>query len=176
MKTYQIGKRTRYSFGKVDEIVDVPDLVSIQHASFKELLDSGILKILKKFSPITSAKTEGRKEKGFRLDFVNFRVGEPLHSVEECKQRLLTYVAPFYATVRVTDVSTDEMREEEVTLGNYPVMTENQTFVINGVERVVVSQLVRSPGVYLSKNLRKLSVQNLFILHIFCLFVVFGLK
>jgi len=62
--------------------------------------------------------------------------------------RLLTYVAPFYATVRVTDVSTDEMREEEVTLGNYPVMTENQTFVINGVERVVVSQLVRSPGVY----------------------------
>ncbi|HPV63650.1 MAG TPA: DNA-directed RNA polymerase subunit beta, partial [Fervidobacterium sp.] len=91
---------------------------------------------------------EGRKEKGFRLDFVNFRVGEPLHSVEECKQRLLTYVAPFYATVRVTDVSTDEMREEEVTLGNYPVMTENQTFVINGVERVVVSQLVRSPGVY----------------------------
>ncbi|HOK33705.1 MAG TPA: DNA-directed RNA polymerase subunit beta [Fervidobacterium sp.] len=148
MKTYQIGKRTRYSFGKVDEIVDVPDLVSIQHASFKELLDSGILKILKKFSPITSAKTEGRKEKGFRLDFVNFRVGEPLHSVEECKQRLLTYVAPFYATVRVTDVSTDEMREEEVTLGNYPVMTENQTFVINGVERVVVSQLVRSPGVY----------------------------
>jgi len=148
LKTYQVGKRTRYFFGKVDEIIEVPDLVEIQHKSFKELLDSGILRILKKFSPITSVKTEGRRDKGFSLDFVNFRVGEPLHSVEECKQRLLTYVAPFYATVRVTDLSTGEMREEEVSLGNYPIMTENQTFVINGVERVVVSQLVRSPGVY----------------------------
>lgn len=156
MKTYQIGKRTRYSFGKVDEIVEVPDLVSIQHASFKELLDSGILRILKKFSPIASAKTEGRREKGFTLEFVNFRVGAPLHSVEECKQRLLTYVAPFYATIRITDVSTGEMREEEVTLGNYPVMTENQTFVINGVERVVVSQLVRVLVYISSRNQRKL--------------------
>ncbi|MEN3043306.1 MAG: DNA-directed RNA polymerase subunit beta, partial [Fervidobacterium sp.] len=148
MKTYQIGKRTRHFFGKVKEIVEVPDLVEIQRKSFQELLENGILRILKKFSPITSAKVEGRRDKGFSLEFVNFRVGEPLHSVEECKQRLLTYVAPFYATVRVTDISTGEMREEEVSLGNYPVMTENQTFVINGVERVVVSQLVRSPGVY----------------------------
>ncbi|MGC8955819.1 MAG: DNA-directed RNA polymerase subunit beta [Fervidobacterium sp.] len=148
MKTYQVGKRTRYSFGKVDEIVEVPDLVEIQRKSFEELLSSGILRILKKFSPITSTKVEGRRDKGFNLEFVNFRVGQPLHSVEECKQRLLTYVAPFYATVRVTDISTGEMREEEVSLGNYPIMTENQTFVINGVERVVVSQLVRSPGVY----------------------------
>ncbi|MFN6992058.1 MAG: DNA-directed RNA polymerase subunit beta, partial [Fervidobacterium sp.] len=166
MKTYQVGKRTRHLFGKVNELVQVPDLVEIQHKSFDELLNSGILRILKKFSPIMSVKTEGRRDKGFKLEFVNFRVGEPLHSVEECKQRLLSYAAPFYATVRVTDVSTGEMREEEVSLGNYPVMTENQTFVINGVERVVVSQLVRSPGVYfVEEQTKNIEAKPIYLAH-----------
>jgi len=166
MKTYQIGNRTRFSFGRVSEILNVPDLVQIQRDSFSELVNSGLLKILKKFCPITSVKGEGRKDKGFSLEFVGFRVGAPLNSVEECKQRLLTYVAPFYATVRVTDLSTGEMREEEVSLGNYPVMTENQTFVINGVERVVVSQLVRSPGVYfVEEPTRNVGAKPIYVAH-----------
>lgn len=166
MKPLQVGKRTRYSFGKVREIIDVPDLVEIQRDSFAEMIRDGLLRILRKFSPITTAKGEVRREKGFSLEFVGFRVGNPINSVEECKQRLQTYVAPFYATVRVTDLSTGEMREEEVSLGNYPIMTNNQTFVINGVERVVVSQLVRSPGVYfVEEPTRNVGAKPIYVAH-----------
>ncbi len=148
MKAIQSGKRVRYSFGRVKEIIDVPNLIELQSKSFKEFLDNGVLRILKKFSPITSVKGEGKKDKGFALEFVNVRVGQPPNNIEECKSKLLTYVAPIYSTVRITDLATGEIREEEVSLGEFPIMTDNQTFVINGVERTVVSQLVRSPGIY----------------------------
>ncbi|QTA38315.1 DNA-directed RNA polymerase subunit beta [Thermosipho ferrireducens] len=148
MKELKAGKRTRLSFGRVHEPIPVPNLVEIQTRSYSEFLEKGILQVLKKFSPITSSKTDTRKEKGFSLEFVSVRVGEPQNTVQECKERLLTYTVPVYTTVRITDNSTNEMLEEEAFLGYIPYMTSKATFIINGAERVVVNQLVRSPGVY----------------------------
>jgi len=116
------------------------------------------MEILQKFSPISSQPHKGdlkKGEKGLLLEFVSTKIGEPNASVEECKQKGLTYTVPVYAVVRITDVNTGEMREDEAFLGSIPYMTENGTFIINGAERVVVSQLVRAPGVYFVDEIPK---------------------
>ncbi len=158
MRTVLYGKRERLTFGRTVDALKVPNLIAIQIESYKEFLQDGLMEILKKLSPITSQPHKGdlrKGEKGFVLEFVSTRIGEPNASIEECKQKGLTYQVPVYATVRITDINTGEMREEEAFLGSIPYMTENGTFVINGAERVVVNQLVRAPGVYFVDEIPK---------------------
>ncbi|HQQ57166.1 MAG TPA: DNA-directed RNA polymerase subunit beta, partial [Mesotoga sp.] len=114
-------------------------------------IDEGLLSVLKKYSPIKSQiqRSDLKKgEKGFSLDFVETRIGEAKHSIQECKDKGLTYSVPLYVTVRITDLYTGEIKEEEAFFGYLPYMTDNASFIINGAERVIVNQLVRSPGVY----------------------------
>jgi DNA-directed RNA polymerase subunit beta len=158
MRTALYGKRERLTFGRAVDALKVPNLIAIQIESYREFLEKGLMEILKKFSPITSQPHKGdlrKGEKGFILEFVSTRIGEPNATIEECKQKGLTYQVPIYATVRITDVNSGEMREEEAFLGSIPYMTENGTFVINGAERVVVNQLVRAPGVYFVDEIPK---------------------
>ncbi|KAF2957512.1 DNA-directed RNA polymerase subunit beta [Thermotoga sp. Ku-13t] len=158
MRTVVYGKRERLTFGRTVDALRVPNLIAIQLESYREFLEKGLMEILKKFSPIVSQPHKGdlrKGEKGFILEFVSTRVGEPNATIEECKQKGLTYQVPIYATVRIVDVNTGEMREEEAFLGSIPYMTENGTFIINGAERVVVNQLVRAPGVYFVDEIPK---------------------
>ncbi len=143
------GKRERLSFGKIREPLPVPDLVSIQKDSYKHFLEEGLLNVLKKFSPIQTQTSKDKKsDKGFMLEFISTRTEEPQLDPLECKMKGLTYTIPVYVTARVTDLRTGEMKEEEAFLGYIPYMTDRGTFVINGAERVVVSQIVVSPGLY----------------------------
>ncbi len=169
MRIVRYGRRERLSFGRIQEVVPVPDLISVQKDSYKDFLENGLLRILKKFSPITSQPHRGdlrRGEKGFVLEFVAARVGHPDKSPEECREKGITYSVPVYAVVRITDTNTGEMREEEAFLGSIPYMTENGTFIVNGAERVVVSQLVRAPGVYFVTEVSKTQTpEPLYIAH-----------
>ncbi len=150
MKSVKSGKRERLTFGKIREPLPVPDLVAIQKESYREFLERGLLRVLKKFSPIQTQPSKGdrKSDRGFTLEFVGTRVGEPQLDPIECRAKGLTYTVPIYVTARVTDVKTGEMKEEEAFLGYVPQMTDRGTFVINGAERVVVSQIVVSPGLY----------------------------
>ena len=158
MRSVQYGKRQRLTFGRIHDASHIPNLISMQISSYKDFLENGLIEVLKKFSPITSQPHKGdlkKGEKGFVVEFISSRMGEPPNEIEECKQKGLTYTVPIFTIVRITDVNTEEMREEEAFLGYLPYMTENGTFIINGAERVVVSQLVRAPGVYFVEELSK---------------------
>ncbi|MEJ5230020.1 MAG: DNA-directed RNA polymerase subunit beta, partial [Pseudothermotoga sp.] len=158
MRTVRYGRRERLTFGRIQDVVKVPNLISMQTDSYRDFLENGLMEILQKFSPISSQPHKGdlkKGEKGLLLEFVSTKIGEPNASVEECKQKGLTYTVPVYAVVRITDANTGEMREDEAFLGSIPYMTENGTFIINGAERVVVSQLVRAPGVYFVDEIPK---------------------
>ncbi len=149
MKKVKSGKRVRLSFGKIEEPIPVPDLVAIQKNSYRWFLEEGLLGVLKKFSPIQTQSSKDKKsEKGFMLEFVGVRVDEPQLDPLECKLKGLTYTVPVYVRARVTDLKTGEMKEEEAFLGYIPYMTDRGTFIVNGAERVVVSQIVVSPGLY----------------------------
>ncbi len=144
-------KRERYSYGKLKDAVDIPNLLSVQLDSYRNFVEDGIMNVLKKFSPIESKphKADVKKgEKGFRLEFVKSRIGESKYAEEECKLKDTTYSVPLYITIRIKDMHTLEIKESEALFGYLPIMTERGTFIINGAERVVVHQLVRSPGVY----------------------------
>ncbi len=143
------GKRERLSFSKIKEPVPVPDLVAIQKNSYRSFLEEGILNVLKKFSPIQTSATKGKRaDKGFMLEFISTRYEPPQMDPLECKFKGLTYTVPVYVTARVTDLKTGEMKEEEAFLGYIPYMTDRGTFIVNGAERVVVSQIIISPGLY----------------------------
>ena len=149
MHEIKSGKRVRYSFGKVREPLPVPNLIAIQKESYEQFLKEGLLNVLKKFSPIQTQASKDRKaEKGFILEFVGIRTEGPQMDPMECRIKGLTYTIPVYVTARVTDVKTGEMKEEEALLGHVPYMTDRGTFIINGAERVVVSQIIVSPGLY----------------------------
>ncbi|MCD6450320.1 MAG: DNA-directed RNA polymerase subunit beta, partial [Thermotogaceae bacterium] len=149
MHEIKSGKRGRYSFGKVREPLSVPNLIAIQKESYEQFLKEGLLNVLKKFSPIqTQASKDKKAEKGFILEFVDIRTDDPQMDPMECRIKGLTYTIPVYVTARVTDVKTGEMKEEEALLGHIPYMTDRGTFIINGAERVVVSQIIISPGLY----------------------------
>ena len=151
MRKANFGKRERWVFGRVYEPLEIPNLIEIQTRSFNRFIDEGLLSVLKKYSPIKSQiqRSDLKKgEKGFSLDFVETRIGEAKHSIQECKDKGLTYSVPLYVTVRITDLYTGEIKEEEAFFGYLPYMTDNASFIINGAERVIVNQLVRSPGVY----------------------------
>ncbi len=145
-----LGKNTRISFNKIDEILEMPNLIEIQKNSYEWFLKEGLKEVFVDVSPITDYSGN------LVLDFLDFRMDEePKYSVIECKARDTTYAAPIQARVRLTNNETGELKEQEIYMGDFPLMTESGTFVINGAERVVVSQLVRSPGIYYAKELDK---------------------
>jgi DNA-directed RNA polymerase subunit beta len=147
----KVQKRNRISYGRLKDAIEVPNLISVQLDSYKEFIEHGIIDALKKFSPIESRphKADVKKgKKGFRLEFVKARLGDVRYTEEECRLKDTTYSAPLYITIRIKDTHSGEIKESEAMFGYLPVMTERGTFIINGAERVVVHQLVRSPGVY----------------------------
>ncbi|MGX9758748.1 DNA-directed RNA polymerase subunit beta [Clostridioides difficile] len=142
-----IGKRTRMSFSKIKEIADVPNLIEIQVDSYEWFLKEGLKEVFDDISPIEDYTGN------LILEFVDYSLDDkPKYDIEECKERDATYCAPLKVKVRLINKETGEIKEQEVFMGDFPLMTERGTFVINGAERVIVSQLVRSPGVYYAEE------------------------
>ena len=143
IKPQQLGKNTRMSFAKIDEVLEMPNLLEVQKKSYKWLMEHGISEVLRDVSPIIDYSGN------LVIEFVDFSIDStPKYPVEECKERDVNYAAPLRVTVRLTNKSTGEVKQQDIFMGDFPLMTDNGTFVINGAERVVVSQLVRSPGMY----------------------------
>ena len=144
VKPVKLGSTTRMSFGKIDEVIGMPNLIEIQKKSYEWFLNEGLKEVFRDVSGISDHTGN------LVLDFVDYflDIDHPKHSVIECKERDATYAAPLKVTARLTNRETDEVKESEIYMGDFPLMTESGTFVINGAERVIVSQLVRSPGVY----------------------------
>jgi DNA-directed RNA polymerase subunit beta len=149
--------RERFSFGKLKEVLPLPDLIAIQRASFQWLLDEGIREVLEEVSPIQDFTEQ------FQLFFGKHHFKDVKHNEEECKDKDVTYAQPLFVEATFLNKTTGEIKEQEVFLGDFPVMTERGTFIINGTERVVVSQLVRSPGVYFSREIDKTSDKEIHI-------------
>ncbi len=144
------GKRTRMSFARIEEALGVPDLIEVQKNSYQHFLKEDLREVLADVSPITDY-TES-----LALEFVDYTLDDtPKNTLEKCKERDQTYAAPLKVTVRLTNRDTGEIKESEVFMGDFPIMTDYGTFIINGAERVIVSQLVRSPGVYFSRAIDK---------------------
>jgi len=146
MSTVATGKRQRRTFARINEVLDLPNLIEVQKSSFDWFLEEGLKEIFDDFSPIQDFTGN------LVLEFFDYSLGEPKYSVEDCKERDATYSAPLKVKVRLINQETGEVKEQEVFMGDFPIMTENGTFIINGAERVIVSQLVRSPGVYFKKQ------------------------
>jgi len=147
----KVGKRTRMSFSKLKEVADMPNLIEVQLDSYQWFLDEGLQEVFDDINPITDYTGNLILEfVGYKLDLDNIK-----YSVEECKERDATYAAPLKVKVRLINKETGEVKEQEVFMGDFPLMTEQGTFIINGAERVIVSQLVRSPGVYYSYSVDK---------------------
>ncbi|MGN0588115.1 MAG: DNA-directed RNA polymerase subunit beta, partial [Ruminiclostridium sp.] len=143
VKPVQLGKTTRMSFSKINEVIDMPNLIEIQKNSYKWFLDEGIKEVFEDISSITDSNGK------LVLSFVDYRIDDtPKYTIEECKDRDVTYAAPLRVKARLRNEETGEVAESEIFMGDFPLMTDSGTFVINGAERVIVSQLVRSPGVY----------------------------
>jgi len=150
LRKVQSGKRMRLSYGRLLSPMKIPDLLGVQRKSYEYFLKNGIREMLDKFSPVETVRKNTRRQgkHDFILEFTDYKLGEAPHSEEECKQKNLSYSVPLMVTIRVTDKITGEMKEEEAFFGYLPLMTKRCTFIINGAERVVVNQLVRSPGLY----------------------------
>ena len=143
VKPVQLGKNTRMSFSHINEVLDMPNLIEIQKNSYDWFLKEGLKEVFDDVSGITDFNGN------LVLDFVNYKLDEkPNYTVTECKERDATYAAALRVTARLLNKETGEIKESEVFMGDFPLMTPSGTFVINGAERVIVSQLVRSPGVY----------------------------
>ncbi len=143
VKPVKLGNNERMSFSKINEIIDMPNLIEIQKDSYKWFLEEGLKEVFRDMSLITDYTGN------LMLDFIDYRLDDkPKYTVAECKERDATYAAPLRVLARLQNTETGEIKENEVFMGDFPLMTESGTFVINGAERVVVSQLVRSPGVY----------------------------
>ena len=143
VKDVKLGKNTRKSFAKINEVLDMPNLIEVQKNSYQWFVEEGLKEVFSEASTITDYN--GNLE----LNFVGYRFDdEPKYSIAECKARDATYAVPLRVTARLNNTETGEIKESEVFMGDFPKMTDSGTFVINGAERVIVSQLVRSPGVY----------------------------
>ncbi len=150
------GQRTRMNFGKIKDVIDMPNFIEVQLNSYEWFLEEGLLEVFKDINPIKSFNGK------HILEFIDFKldIASIKYDIEECKERDATYAAPLKVKVRLQNLDTGELKEQEVFMGDLPRMTPQGTFIINGAERVIVSQLVRSPGVYynyeVDKNGRKL--------------------
>ncbi len=143
-----VGKRTRYSYARIKEVMEMPHLLDIQRNSYQWFIDEGLNEILKDISPISDFT--GNLE----LHFKSFTLGDPKYELDECKERDVTYAAPIRVNVQLVNHEMgDEVKEQEVFMGDFPLMTDTGTFIINGAERVIVSQLVRSPGAYYGETI-----------------------
>ncbi len=148
-KPEQVGKRTRYTYAKINEVIKMPHLLDIQRKSYEWFLESGLQNIFNDISPIKD------NSGNLVLSFEGFSLGEPKYDINECKNRDATYAAPLRVNIRLVNNDPENMdiKEQEVFMGDFPLMTDTGTFIINGAERVIVSQLVRSPGVYYGKEI-----------------------
>lgn len=146
----QYGRhRQRRSFARISEVLELPNLIEIQSSSYQWFLDEGLREMFKDISPIDDFTGN------LSLEFIDYSLGEPKYDVEESKSRDVTYAAPLRVKVRLINKETGEVKEQDVFMGDFPLMTETGTFIINGAERVIVSQLVRSPSVYYSGKIDK---------------------
>ena len=144
---YTATERKRVSFGKIPEAMELPNLISVQRESFERFKDEGLREAFKESSPIQS------QNHVLEVTFGEHQFGDPAHTVEECREKDMTYQAPLLTDVRLTNKETGEIKEQLVFMGDFPMMTDQGTFIINGTERIVISQLVRSPGVYYSSEM-----------------------
>ena len=143
VKDVQFGKTTRKSFSKIDEVLEMPNLIEIQKKSYQWFLDEGIKEVFNDVASITDSNGK------LTLSFVDYTIDDtPKYTISECKERDVTYAAPMRVKARLKNEETGEITENIIFMGDFPLMTDSGTFVINGAERVIVSQLVRSPGVY----------------------------
>jgi len=146
----QTGRRKRMSFSRIEEVLEMPDLIAIQKNSYQRFLDTGLREVLDDISPINDYSDT------LSLELIDYRLEDkPKYSVDECKERDVTYSAPMKVKVRLINRETGEVKEQEVFMGDFPLMTDTGTFIINGAERVIVSQLVRSPGVIFGSGIDK---------------------
>jgi DNA-directed RNA polymerase subunit beta len=145
----QFGRRERRTYSRINEVLDIPNLIEIQQKSYESFLETGLRELLQDISPIQDFTGN------LSLEFIDYSLGEPKYSVDESKERDVTYAAPLRVKVRLINKETGEVKEQEVFMGDFPLMTETGTFIINGAERVIVSQLVRSPSVYFSTKIDK---------------------
>ncbi|MGC7871476.1 DNA-directed RNA polymerase subunit beta [Desulfosporosinus sp. SYSU MS00001] len=143
----KVGVRERWSYSRIREVLDMPNLIEIQQNSYRWFLDEGLRDMFRDISPIQDFTGN------LVLEFIDYSLGEPKYQVEECKERDVTFAAPLRVKVRLINKETGEVKEQEVFMGDFPLMTDKGTFIINGAERVIVSQLVRSPGVYYAEQI-----------------------
>ncbi len=146
----------RFSFAKIPEVLPLPDLLAVQYESFQWFIEEGLKEIFEGISPIEDFTGE------LALELTDHRFGDPPRTLEECKERDAHFSRPLFVTARFVNRKTGEIKEQQVFLGDFPIMTENGVFIINGTERVVVSQLVRSPGVYFDSTPDKTSDREIF--------------
>ena len=145
VKPVQLGKNVRMSFGKINEALQIPNLIEVQKNSYQWFKDEGLKDVLSDMSAITDYNGN------LVLNFVDYKIDDtPKYTIAECKERDVTYAAPLRVTATLWNKETGDVKESEIYMGDFPLMTESGTFIINGAERVIVSQLVRSPGVYYS--------------------------
>ncbi len=150
VREQKLGQNTRMSFSKARNTLELPNLVEIQTKSFKWFLEEGLMEVLRDVSPITDFSGN------LSIEFVSYSIDQkPKYSVEECKERDVNYAAPLKVNVRLTNKQTGEVKQTDIYMGEFPLMTEHGTFVINGAERVIVSQIIRSPGMYYSSDIDK---------------------
>ena len=143
VKPVHLGKNVRMSFSRIDEVLEMPNLIEVQKNSYKWFLEEGLKEVFKDISEISDYQGN------LVLDFIDYRLDEtPKYTIEECKERDATYAAPLRVRASLLNKETGEVKEQDIFMGDFPVMTPSGTFIINGAERVIVSQLVRSPGVY----------------------------
>ncbi|MEX0833631.1 MAG: DNA-directed RNA polymerase subunit beta [Actinomycetota bacterium] len=152
-----VPARERISFGKLEEVLTLPDLIDVQRASFEWLLKDGLREVLEEVSPIEDFTEQ------YQLFFRKHQFKDIKHSEEECRDKDVTYARPLFVEAEFVNKTTGEIKEQEVFMGDFPMMTDRGTFIINGTERVVVSQLVRSPGVYFDRSIDKAVDKEVFL-------------
>ncbi len=157
VKPVKLGGNDRMTFSKINEVIDMPNLIEIQKDSYKWFVEEGLKEVFRDMSAITDYSGK------LQLSFIDYRLEDtPKYDVTECKARDTTYAAPLRVTARLVNEETGEIKESEVSMGDFPLMTESGTFVINGAERAIVSQLVRSPGVYFAEKIDEKTGKRLF--------------
>ena len=155
-KPVKLGRKDRMTFSKINEVAEMPNLIQIQTDSYDWFIKEGLQEVFEDISPIKDYAGN------LVLEFIDYSLSDPpKYEQEECKERDVTYAAPLKVRVRLINKETGEVKEQEVFMGDFPLMTEKGTFIYNGAERVVVTQLVRSPGPYYAKEIDK-SGKNLF--------------
>ena len=147
VKPVEMGKTTRMSFARINEVLSMPNLIEVQKNSYEWFVKCGLKEVFRDASCISDHSGN------LFLEFVDYRFdSEPKYDIMECKERDANYAVPLRVKVRLKNMETGEIKEQEIFMGDFPLMTPSGTFIINGAERVIVSQLVRSPGIYYSSE------------------------